>query len=557
MRCYENIIELIVSPVDIQMTAKEYEYIADIVCSRNGCNLLVFGVGRDSALWLIANQGGKTVFLEDSDKWLDKAKKEIPQIDARKITYCTKRSDWKEIYRRGDSVDRLNLPEDVLNTEWDVIVVDGPNGNSDNAPGRMLSISAASRLGRSKLGADIFIHDFDREVEQVYARRYFGWDEKIKAFDKLIHFQTKRKEPLKILFATTHSYSPQRVGGAGSSTHDACTMLIESGYECAVLADLTAGDDIWNENRKLAQERHKNYPCDKINGYPVYRGVNPMAGVDEVIGEFKPDIVIIMAGESAQFAKVFRARQIPTIVRIVDVIFERHGGAHATQSGIKYMTNSEFASRRLKENYNIPSIPIVPYIKQERYRTDTSRRKVLYVCPHPKKGVEIAFRLAEFNPDIEFIFLESWPLGPKRKDEYMSRAEKYDNIEWRPFQRDMKEFYSQAKIVLVPSVCEESWGRVVTEAQVSGIPALASNIGGLPESVSDGGILVDPEDDINVWSAALRKLFNDDDCYRKLSENAYHASQREILQKEYIFAQLVSLINQSLLDVDDTFMHRV
>lgn len=75
MRCYENIIELIVSPVDIQMTAKEYEYIADIVCSRNGCNLLVFGVGRDSALWLIANQGGKTVFLEDSDKWLDKAKK--------------------------------------------------------------------------------------------------------------------------------------------------------------------------------------------------------------------------------------------------------------------------------------------------------------------------------------------------------------------------------------------------------------------------------------------------------------------------------------------------
>ena len=71
----------------------------------------------------------------------------------------------------------------------------------------------------------------------------------------------------------------------------------------------------------------------------------------------------------------------------------------------------------------------------------------------------------------------------------------------------MADEYAQARLLLVPSVWEEAWGRVVTEAQLNGIPVLATAIGGLPESVGPGGILIPPGSGIEVWNAHLRKLW--------------------------------------------------
>ena len=79
----------------------------------------------------------------------------------------------------------------------------------------------------------------------------------------------------------------------------------------------------------------------------------------------------------------------------------------------------------------------------------------------------------------------------------------------------MADEYAEARILLVPSVWEEAWGRVVTEAQVNGIPVLASAIGGLPESVGPGGILVPPGSDIEVWNAHLRELWSSDATYTR------------------------------------------
>ena len=55
---------------------------------------------------------------------------------------------------------------------------------------------------------------------------------------------------------------------------------------------------------------------------------------------------------------------------------------------------------------------------------------------------------------------------------------------------DMRSVYARSRLVLVPSQCDEAWGRIVTEAQISGVPALASDAGGLPEAVGPGGILM-------------------------------------------------------------------
>jgi len=84
----------------------------------------------------------------------------------------------------------------------------------------------------------------------------------------------------------------------------------------------------------------------------------------------------------------------------------------------------------------------------------------------------------------------------------------------------MRPIYSRGRILLAPSQREEGWGRVVTEAQVSGIPVIASKIRGLPESVGPGGILVDPVSDLSRWEHALAQMWDHQDEYDRYSRAA-------------------------------------
>jgi glycosyltransferase involved in cell wall biosynthesis len=90
----------------------------------------------------------------------------------------------------------------------------------------------------------------------------------------------------------------------------------------------------------------------------------------------------------------------------------------------------------------------------------------------------------------------------------------------------MRKVYGKCKILLAPSLWEEAYGRVATEAQFSGIPVVASNRGGLPEAVGPGGILIAPDGAIGDWVSAIRELWHNDALYRKISAAATAYSHR-------------------------------
>lgn len=100
------------------------------------------------------------------------------------------------------------------------------------------------------------------------------------------------------------------------------------------------------------------------------------------------------------------------------------------------------------------------------------------------------------------------------------------NVTWLRRTSDMRRVYGKARLILVPSQWEEAFGRVVAEAQVSGIPALASCIGGLPEAVGPGGLLVDPAAPTAQWVAALRRIWDDRSEQVRLSAAALRHAQR-------------------------------
>lgn len=72
---------------------------------------------------------------------------------------------------------------------------------------------------------------------------------------------------------------------------------------------------------------------------------------------------------------------------------------------------------------------------------------------------------------------------------------------------DTTGYFSSFSMLAFPSVATETFGRVSIEAQACGVPVLASNIGGVPESLSPGetGCLL-PPGHVPAWRDAILDL---------------------------------------------------
>jgi glycosyltransferase involved in cell wall biosynthesis len=265
-------------------------------------------------------------------------------------------------------------------------------------------------------------------------------------------------------------------------------------------------------------------------GYPVFRGPSPVQAAAEVLQRFRPSVVVVTSGSYAALSRAFLHGGVPIIVYLRDVEVPNMGGCLPVGERVRYVSNSRFNATRLAAAAGVEPAIIPPLVRPDRVRTATTRSRVLFVNPVPEKGVDLAFALAAARPDIPFDFFECWPLGEPVRERLLTRVRRLPNITFHRPQLDPSRLYRHAKIVLVPSVWEESWGRVVTEAHCNGIPALASDRGRLPESVGPGGVLVKPDASIEQWRAALSSMWDDRALYDALAASARRHAQRPEIQ---------------------------
>jgi glycogen(starch) synthase len=93
--------------------------------------------------------------------------------------------------------------------------------------------------------------------------------------------------------------------------------------------------------------------------------------------------------------------------------------------------------------------------------------------------------------------------------------------------QDTLDIMARNAILLAPSRTREGFGLVVVEAALSGVPCIASRLGGLQETVEDGvtGILVAPGDDGEL-AQAIVALLRDPIRLRELGANAQSRGKR-------------------------------
>jgi uncharacterized protein (TIGR01627 family) len=178
-----------------RMTDTDIRAISAILRSRGPCNLLVFGLGAESPLWLALNHGGRTVYLDENEFYVKYLEPRHPGLEAYDVSYTTKVRDFKDLLEAARAtraaecrpVQNLlfsecrlainDLPNELYDVPWDVVLIDGPSGWNPNSPGRMPSIFTTAVLARSGATAakgptDVLVHDYNFELEQVLSKEF-------------------------------------------------------------------------------------------------------------------------------------------------------------------------------------------------------------------------------------------------------------------------------------------------------------------------------------------------------------------------------------------------
>jgi glycosyltransferase involved in cell wall biosynthesis len=353
---------------------------------------------------------------------------------------------------------------------------------------------------------------------------------------------------MRILLAAKHPHYPQGGGGLERNTHELCLHLVKRGLKPAVICDLSA-DRSWLVWRNQLSRRIRpsiRFPMDAGLGYPVFRGWGNEDGAKELMSRFRPDVVVAQSAEPVPILQSYEDLGVPRIAYFHEVERVHDAGTLAQSGTIGLLANSRFTAERMAAYAGFMPAIVRPLIDRSLYEVPTHPRNVLFINTVPRKGVEIAFHLAESRPDVQFDFVKPWVLKPADIDRIEKRARAAGNITLHPPTNDMRPHYARARLLLAPSQWEEAWGRVATEAQINGIPVLASNRGGLPESVGPGGLLVPHDAQMPEWVAGFSRLWDDPGAYAQMSEAARAHSRRPQIQPETIVDTFVEAVQSHL-----------
>jgi glycosyltransferase involved in cell wall biosynthesis len=176
--------------------------------------------------------------------------------------------------------------------------------------------------------------------------------------------------------------------------------------------------------------------------------------------------------------------------------------------------------------------------KQQRIRkrlelklVDTDRVILFLSLISKQKGADIAIKalrelcISDRNIKLILVGDGEYLEGAKRLAKELGILEKVIFAGFIPNEQTSL-FYNAVDIFIFPTLRLETFGIVIAEAMACGKPVIASNIGSIPDVIDDGinGILF-PPGDYQELASQIKRLLNDQNYSKMLSENAYRKAK--------------------------------
>ena len=401
------------------------------------------------------------------------------------------------------------------------------------------------------------------------------------------HGQSVDTQPVKFLLVNNHCIS-DATAGVTQSLRTIMSWLADAGHACHILTTARFESPVTftidehlrecgisraeiDAARRAAKGAGRSGPCAPVVRYTIGRvpvtllltrhndesrphrreGEQFQTLVEQLLSDFAPDQVIACNGHPMIFAALARAREsgITTAYAVRGFgYYERRYFEHVDHA----FTCSEFLTRLYEDKVGLISTPLEPPIDWATVVAPTESRAFLtFVHPAPHKGLFLFARLAAMlgarRPDIPVMVVQSGQSAGSLNAIPGIDFTKYPQIMAAPAVPTPADYFALTRILLVPSVWDEPFGRVAAEAMVNGIPPVVSNRGSLPhvvggdDSTGGGGrVLPIPdwmtvkttrlpsEQEVQPWYDAVCSLWDNPALYRSIATRA-----RQIAQERY------------------------
>ncbi len=360
---------------------------------------------------------------------------------------------------------------------------------------------------------------------------------------------------MRILQLTVHFYP--NIGGVETHLWDLVTLLPQKGWKVFVLCyrplSVKTSWKVYERFEKLEILRipwiqgffYKLIPNPKLEFLYLIPGLFILTPL--ILLTFKPRIIHahgLVAGFAAVFwGKIFKKKVI--ISTHSSYSFPNRGlyrsfAQFIFTSADKILCLSKKSSEEIKElGVTKEKIGTFTYwidlnkFTERVFRKESKRRKIFTVLfvgrLIPEKGIEVLLdSVKTWNKNVGLEFVGTGPM----QDKIIKAAYRDSRIHFwgKISQEGLPEIYSNADVLIVPSVSEEGFGRVIMESLSCGTPVIAANRGAIPEAMDKSvGDLI--EINSKNIKCSIEDLFKRPAKLELLSRNARKFAERRYSDK--------------------------
>ena len=261
--------------------------------------------------------------------------------------------------------------------------------------------------------------------------------------------------------------------------------------------------------------------------------------IEELLASLQPDLFVTYLKGSERLIQMAHAAGVPSVHRVFGV------GAYnfpALSPSTRALAVSPVAAEACREHYGFLPDYIYSRVDFEQCRVQNWEPEyVTFLNPREKKGLYLFCEIVHLLPKIPFLVIEGWGGGYDDNEEEqraLAFLKSAPNVQLRPGTHDLRPVYAKTKILVVPSKWLETFGRVVLEAQLNGIPVVASDRGNLPATTGKGGYIL-PYGSPELWANTIRELYTNEalllDMRAKARENSKRFNPSRLMQQYFDF----------------------
>ena len=368
---------------------------------------------------------------------------------------------------------------------------------------------------------------------------------------------------MRVLLINNHCISDP-TAGVTQSLRTIVEWLADEGHECQVLTTARFEARVtFSIEEHLAERGVALTPGDRVVHYKVGRvpvtlvatryndEARPnrketnayLAQFESLLDTFAPDQLIACNAHAMIFEALSRAR-----ARGITTAYAVRGYGYYHPKYFKHVdhafTCSQFLTDLYREKVGLESTPLEPPIDWSTVVAPIeSRAFVTFVHPARHKGLLLFARLADMlgkrRPDIPVLVVQSGHTAGSLNSIPGVDFSAYPQIMAAPPVPVPADYFALTRILLVPSVWDEPFGRVAAEAMINGIPPIVGNRGALPhvvggdfagggggrvlripEWMTDRSTRLPAEEELEPWYDAVTSLWDDAELYRAMSARA-------------------------------------